>query len=221
MQAVVKLGASAAWRGIIARRVILEKGQRWSVGNGSQIHIWEVCWIPTPTTFKITSPKPASLDGTTNFVSDLIDPLSKSWRPELIDNLFFPHEAQVIQSIPISSRLPHDKLIWSATPSGIYLVKSGYQLLCNERISSSTRSSSNPSTGKRLWHEIWSIPVAMKIRNFIWRACSSSQLRLLSIDDISCLNLNAISVMAMENQPLMLYGIANPPEQFGNTTHYL
>uniref|UniRef100_A0A2N9IE30 Reverse transcriptase zinc-binding domain-containing protein n=1 Tax=Fagus sylvatica TaxID=28930 RepID=A0A2N9IE30_FAGSY len=203
LRAVVKLGASAAWRGIIARRVILEKGQRWSVGNGSQIHIWEVCWIPTPTTFKITSPKPASLDGTTNFVSDLIDPLSKSWRPELIDNLFFPHEAQVIQSIPISSRLPHDKLIWSATPSGIYLVKSGYQLLCNERISSSTRSSSNPS------------------RNFIWRACSSSQLRLLSIDDISCLNLNAISVMAMENQPLMLYGIANPPEQFGNTTHYL
>ena len=42
----------------------------------------------------------------------------------------------------------------------------------NECISSSTRSSSNPSTGKRLWHEIWSIPMATKIRNFIWRACS-------------------------------------------------
>ena len=54
MQAVVKLGASAAWRGIIAGRVILEKGLRWSVGNGSQIHIWEDRWIPTPTTFKIT-----------------------------------------------------------------------------------------------------------------------------------------------------------------------
>ena len=149
MQAVVKPGASAAWRGIIAGRVILEKGLRWSVGNGSQIHIWEVRWIPTPTTFKITSPKPTSLDGTTNFVSDLIDPLSKSWRAELIDNLFFPHEAQVIQSsILISSHLPRDKLIWSATPSGIYSLKSGSQLLCNERISSSTGSSSNPSTGK-------------------------------------------------------------------------
>ena len=131
MQAVVKLGAFAAWRGIIAGRVILEKGLHWSVGNGSQIHIWEVRWIPTPTTFKITSPKPTSLDGTTNFVSDLIDPLSKSWHPKLMDNHFFPHKAQVIESIPISSRLPRDKLIWFATPFGIYSVKSGYQLLCN------------------------------------------------------------------------------------------
>jgi hypothetical protein len=171
MEAVIKPGASAAWRGIIAGRAILEKGLRWSVGNGSQIRIWEDRWIPTPSTYKITSPRPTSLVMHVNYVSDLIDTHSKSWRIELLDTLFFAHDVHVIKSIPISSRLPRDKQIWAGTTSGIYTVKSGYQLLCSELSSSSVGESSNPNRGNQLWRELWSLPVAAKIRIFIWLAC--------------------------------------------------
>ena len=44
-------------------------------------------------------------------VSELIDLSSASWKSSIIDVLFLSHEAETIKSIPLSSRLPEDKLI--------------------------------------------------------------------------------------------------------------
>ena len=47
---------SYAWRSIYKSLRVLKEGTRWRVGNGKRIHIWEDRWLPTPTTYKVTSP---------------------------------------------------------------------------------------------------------------------------------------------------------------------
>ena len=36
---------------------VVKRGIRWRVGNGNLIHIWEDKWLPTPSTYKVSSPK--------------------------------------------------------------------------------------------------------------------------------------------------------------------
>ena len=48
---------SYAWRSIHNSLRILKDGTRWRVGNGKRIHIWEDRWLPTPTTYRVTSPQ--------------------------------------------------------------------------------------------------------------------------------------------------------------------
>ena len=42
-------------------------------------------------------------------VADLIDIETARWKTEVFDNLFIPHEADLIKSIPLSVTLPSDK----------------------------------------------------------------------------------------------------------------
>ena len=57
-------------------------------------------------------------------VSELIDSSSASWKASVIDVLFLFHEAELTKSIPLSSRLPEDKLIWALSPNGQFSVRS-------------------------------------------------------------------------------------------------
>ena len=47
---------------------------------------------------------------------------------EKVKNMFFPNEAELILSIPISARLPEDSLIWAWTSNGRLTVKSAYKV---------------------------------------------------------------------------------------------
>ena len=49
---------SYTWRSLLAAREILERGMRWSIGNGQKVQIWADRWLPTPHSFKVISPKP-------------------------------------------------------------------------------------------------------------------------------------------------------------------
>ena len=46
----------------------------------------------------------------------------------MIDALFLPHEADTIKSIPLSTHLPPNKLIWAVTTNGLFSVRSAYRL---------------------------------------------------------------------------------------------
>ena len=61
-------------------------------------------------------------------VSELIDYAEASWKLDVLDALFLPHEADVIKGILIISRLPADKLIWAEEPNGKFSIKSAYRL---------------------------------------------------------------------------------------------
>lgn len=113
----------------MAVQQLVKDGVRWRVGNGANIHIWEDRWLPSPSMYKITSPR-MFLHADT-WVQDLINATTTEWKATIIEALFLPHEVDVIKSMPISSRLPPDKLIWTETRNGLFMVRSAYKLAVN------------------------------------------------------------------------------------------
>ena len=99
---------SFAWKSILKGRDVISKGMRWRVGNGSEIRIYQDKWLPDPYLSRVLSPPDfLSLDAK---VSVLMDGVNKCWLHDLIDNIFLPHEAKMIKSIPISLRDCEDKI---------------------------------------------------------------------------------------------------------------
>ena len=102
---------SYVWRSILVAQEVVKKGIKWQVGNGSRIGIWRDKWLPTSSTHKVISPPLVlPLDAT---VDVLIDAEAGEWKKELVQRLFLPHEAEVIQGIAWSSRLPEDRQVWT------------------------------------------------------------------------------------------------------------
>nr|POF02772.1 hypothetical protein CFP56_25131 [Quercus suber] len=52
-------------------------------------------------------------------VSDLINPITRTWDSNLVHRLLSPDEAALVLSIPLSCTPVVDKIIWPFTPSGI------------------------------------------------------------------------------------------------------
>ncbi|XP_075659859.1 uncharacterized protein LOC142629699 [Castanea sativa] len=74
---------------------------------------------------KLCIPK---VEGGMEKVSSLVDVDRRGWDVGKVKNMFLPHEAELILSIPISARLPEDSLIWAWTSNGRFIVKSAYNV---------------------------------------------------------------------------------------------
>ena len=105
---------------------VVKQGIRWNVGNGEHIRVWGDKWLPSPSTFKVVSPRlfmHADIR-----VSKLISHEPVGWKMQVIDTLFLPHEVDIIKSIPLSTHSPPDKLIWATTTNGLFSVHSAYKV---------------------------------------------------------------------------------------------
>ena len=87
----------------------------------------------------------------------------------MIDNLFLPHEAGLIKSIPLSLVDCDDKIYWPLNFNGEYLVKIGYRLLMDQDASENP-SSSDISQSKQIWKAVWNLKVPNRVKTLIWRA---------------------------------------------------
>ncbi|CAN6553836.1 unnamed protein product [Malus baccata var. baccata] len=114
---------SWGWKGLFEARKVLNLGLRWRVGNGKSINIRKDPWFPKPSTFKVI-PKP-NLEET--MVCDLIDPVTNSWRSDLIEFGFQREDVLPILSIPLSHAGIDDRLVWHYATNGIFSVKIGFQ----------------------------------------------------------------------------------------------
>ena len=97
---------------------------RWQVGDGKSVWIWKDKWIPTPSTFRVISPR--TLLPLDQIDDILIDADRGIWRADLVRVLFKNFEAKTILSIPLSIRMPRDKIVWAGTPNGQFTMKSAY-----------------------------------------------------------------------------------------------
>ena len=88
---------SYTWHSIMAAQSLIRKWLRWRVGDGAHIHVWEDKWLPSPTTYKVASPR-IFLHVDTR-VKELIDAPATKWKAPIIDTLFLPYEAELIKSI--------------------------------------------------------------------------------------------------------------------------
>ena len=127
----------------MAAQKIVKQGMRWQVGNGSNIQVWEDKWVPNSSTYKVVSSRNNVFSDLR--VSELIDTTNIYWNSELLDQVFLPFKADAIKSIPLSSQLSADKLIWAESSNGLFNIKSAYKVSLELLAVSSSGSSSNDS----------------------------------------------------------------------------
>ncbi|XP_075665728.1 uncharacterized protein LOC142635465 [Castanea sativa] len=140
------------------------------------ISIWQDKWLPMEFNQKIISPR--SILPPTARVLDLIDLSSfqPRWNTFLIDSIFFPFEAEIIKSIPLSIRQPSDSLTWTKNRAGTFTVCSAYflQKEIEKVVTGNGASSSSTSRLNSFWNSVWSSLIPPKSKCFIWRACKDS-----------------------------------------------
>lgn len=70
------------WKSWLGAKDVVEKGMRWSVGDGKQIHIWTDKWLSDSFTGKISSPRPTRCS--LMYVSELTDQAVGDWNHQLV-----------------------------------------------------------------------------------------------------------------------------------------
>ena len=122
---------SYAWKNILKSQKVILLGACWRIGDGTMVKIFKDSWLPGNNLGKVLSPiSVLSKDAT---VDQLIDSDSRLWNTSLVDSIFLPFEAQLIKSIPVCHSAQEDFLFWPHSRTGMYQVRSGYNLLCDLR----------------------------------------------------------------------------------------
>ncbi|GMN49447.1 hypothetical protein TIFTF001_018610 [Ficus carica] len=90
---------------------------------------------------------------------------------------------ELVLLIPLGRTPCPDRLIWHFDPRGMYTVKSGYRTALNfvNDVESSTPSSLAP-----WWKLLWHLPIAQKIKIFIWRCFHDIILTSVNLSSRKC-----------------------------------
>jgi len=166
-----KSQGSYAWQSIWKARNVIEKGMQWRIGDGNHVRLFHDNWIPGQFPTKAV---PNRLEAISEAkVSSMIDPDSREWNVESLENCVAPFLIQKILAIPICRTNQDDILFWPRSKDGSYTVKTGYQLLC-ELEKAEDALSSNTASKKASWNHIWKLNIPNKMRFFCWRTCSEA-----------------------------------------------
>ena len=120
--------------------------------------------MPSPSTYKVTSP-PLGLP-LSDTVDTLINVAEGTWKTDLIQHLFLPHEVDIIQGVALSTKLLEDKQVWAPTANGMFTVRSAYKIAMEMHLGSNSRTVSDDSNLRKFWKCIWQVNVPHKIYHF-------------------------------------------------------
>lgn len=138
LEATLGSRPSATWRGILKARTFFAKGIRMRIGNGQATRIWGSDWIPDDGNFRVFTPQPLhSLFP--DRVGDLIDPTTRTWRVELVNETFCPVDRARILAIQVGAMDVDDRMVWQLSKDGKFSVKSCYHFI-QSYLSNSSRS---------------------------------------------------------------------------------
>lgn len=106
------------------------------------------------------------------WVSKLLDINGLDWDYGKLAGIFNLADAEAIAKIKLPERLTEDFLAWPVEKTGIFTVRSAYNLALKlQNLNASTTSSVDPSGEKKLWKHIWSGDVPPKVNVFTWKLC--------------------------------------------------
>jgi hypothetical protein len=98
LEATPTPGISYTWRSIVKGINLLKEGLVWRVGDGRNVQMWSDPWIPREgSRLPITPRRQNAL----THVHELIDPHTGSWDALLVEDIFWPIDAQAILKIPL------------------------------------------------------------------------------------------------------------------------
>jgi len=104
-------------------------------------------------------------------ISLLIDPVTGGWCDEPVRQVFLPVDVHSILSIPLSVRMPRDKLVWTFTSKGNFTVRSAYKIVVADSMATHMEGTSNGEDHITFWRRLWSLNVLNKIKSYAWRVC--------------------------------------------------
>jgi hypothetical protein len=165
--------SSTTWQGIIYGLELLKKGVVWRIGNGSSVRIFRDNWLP-----RVDDPKVAMKRRTNRrrWVSELINPDTRSWDERLIREISYAHDADMILSIKLPMTPCDDFVAWLPEKNGMFTVSSAYRLGLEPALiaMSPGQSSSNPTGERRIWDLVWKAKVPLKPKVFAWKAATET-----------------------------------------------
>ena len=91
-------------------------------------------------------------------MGELIDQENVRWKSNVLATLFLPYEVDIIQSIPLSSRLPEDKLVWAESPNGKFSVHSAYVVATRLSLIPNSGTSLDMGLGWQFWKRYGPFP---------------------------------------------------------------
>ncbi|KAK8527528.1 hypothetical protein V6N12_054735 [Hibiscus sabdariffa] len=118
-------------------------------------------------------------------VADLIEEVDKSWKYDVLKDLFDAEQVSRICSIPLSRARLLDEIVWRYDGTGNFSAKSGYRLLRAEQACTlSTKLSS-------FFTDMWATDVPAKVKITMWRIVNNFlptfhnlQLRRLPVNNV-------------------------------------
>jgi hypothetical protein len=160
---VFRSEASAVWHGIEHGLELLKQGVVWRIGDGKDIRIWRDSWLPRNYALKA---QPGKSKGRLRRVSQLVNEGSGTWNSQIIQKMFYAHDAEVILQLNAPETSRKDFLAWHYESNGIFSVKSAYKLAYNlkNNIPSKPGTSSSGDSNRTLWKLIWKAPIPNKVK---------------------------------------------------------
>ncbi|KAK8984388.1 hypothetical protein V6N11_029703 [Hibiscus sabdariffa] len=149
---------------------------------GECINIWDDPWIPGPGDGRVRC---NAIDVRYTAVADLIEEVEKSWKYDVLKDLFDAEQVSRICSIPLSRARLLDEIVWRYDGTGNFSAKSGYRLLRAEQARTlSTKLSS-------FFTDMWATNVPAKVKITMWRIVNNFlptfhnlQLRRLPVNNV-------------------------------------
>jgi hypothetical protein len=108
------------------------------------------------------------------WVSQLMLPNRREWDEQVLKTCMYPHDVEAVLRIRLSERMEEDFVAWFYEKSGIFTVKSAYQLAASIELASGRPrreegTSSREDGCRNLYNEIWLAKVPQKVRIFAWK----------------------------------------------------
>ncbi|KAL4387252.1 hypothetical protein GQ457_09G002290 [Hibiscus cannabinus] len=175
-------------QGIWSARGLIEKGIGWRISTGQNVNIWNEAWIPGDGDGRIRN---QAINVNYTLVSDLIDDSTKTWKLNVLNDLFDEEQVSKICTIPLSKLGMRDEIIWRHDASGSYTVKSGYRLLHEDvPMVIGLNSSTISLTLSKFYFEMWVVNLPAKVKITMWKVINNS---LPTLANLQTRRLNVIN----------------------------
>ncbi|KAL3642607.1 hypothetical protein CASFOL_013422 [Castilleja foliolosa] len=178
--------SSWIWKDLNSCKSLISSGAIFPIHLNSNVLIWKDPWIPTIQGFVPRSDTIVSNPSLVNFVRDLFDSRSCSWKIETLTTIFSPDVVHEISKLHISPEDRQKTLIWSPSKSGKFSSKSVYLHSQDARFKSANSSISFN------WKLLWKAKIHNRLKLLLWKIlhnaipCKARLNVLFNTNDTKC-----------------------------------
>ncbi|VVA18748.1 PREDICTED: reverse mRNAase [Prunus dulcis] len=159
---------SWGWISLLEGREVIKENIRHQVFNGHNTKIWQDRWLLPPHQGYVVPLNTVPLNAP-QLVSEILDGQTRTWNTQALAQYVSQDTIKLISEVPIGNLHREDIIVWPWNKSGLYSVKSGYnlQVVSASYIGGYNRSSHVIERG--VWKDIWASPTLPKVKFFLWR----------------------------------------------------